>query len=117
MKQIRLTTKTPLEIDAASLVEAVNDLRKNYGEKKNKAPLELAKILPKINLFKNRDSDHGMLSFRLSYEDEGRDFPNFCLEVKSESKLEQREQAFFERRYDDKSRQTKVATRRDFRVR
>ena len=95
MKQIRIQTKSPIEIDAATLLEAINDLRKEYGDKKkDKVPIELSKVLPKINLFQNRDAEKGMLSFRLSYEDEdklpcGRDFPNFGLDVKSDSKLEQ----------------------------
>lgn len=95
MKQIRIQTKSPIEIDAATLMEAINDLRKNYGEKKkDKAPIELSKVLPKMNLFQNRDAEKGMLSFHLSYEDEekspcGRNFPNFGLDVKSDSKLEQ----------------------------
>jgi len=101
MKQIKLQTKLPIEIDPASLLETVNRLRKDYGEKKkDKLPVELDKILSKINLFKNRDSENGMLSFRLSYEDaEGgpctRNFPNFGLDIKSDSILEQKYNKLF----------------------
>ena len=95
MKQIRIQSKGYIEIVAAALLEAINDLRKEFGDnKKDKAPIELSKALSKINLFQNRNAEKGMLSFRLAYEDEDespcvRDFPNFGLDVQSDSKLEQ----------------------------
>ncbi len=94
MKQISLRTVAPIGIEQSALLGAINDLRKEHGSnKKAKAPLELENALSKLNLFQNRDAENGMLSFRLHYEDEDgvsctRDFPNFGLDVKSESKLE-----------------------------
>lgn len=64
MKQIRIQTKSPIEIDPATLLEAINELRKECGDKKkDKVPIELSKVLPKINLFQNRDAEKGKLSF------------------------------------------------------
>jgi hypothetical protein len=95
MKKIRIQSKSPIEIEAVNLLETINDLRKEFGDnKKDKAPIELSKALSKVNLFQNRNAEKGMLSFRLAYEDEDetpcvRDFPNFGLDVQSDSKLEQ----------------------------
>ena len=95
MKQIRIQSKSPIEIESANLLETINDLRKEFGDKKkDKAPIELSKALSKVNLFQNRDAEKGMLSFSLAYEDEDelpcvRKFPNFGLDVQSDSKLEQ----------------------------
>jgi hypothetical protein len=94
MKQVHIRTVTPIEINESVLLDVINSLRKEYGEgKKNKAPIRIENDLPKLNLFQNRDEENGMLSFLLSYEDENkipctRYFPNFGLDVKSQSKLE-----------------------------
>ena len=95
MKKIRIQSKGHIEIVAAALIEAINDLRKEFSDnKKDKAPIELSKVLLKVNLFPKRNAEKRMLSFRLAYEDEDespcvRDFPNFGLDVQSDSKLEQ----------------------------
>jgi hypothetical protein len=101
MKQIQIKSKSPIEIHADDFLEAINVLRKEYGKtKKDKIPIELSKVLPNINLFQNRDAERGMLSFQLSYEDADeipctRDFPNFGLDVESDSKLEQKDNKLF----------------------
>lgn len=95
MKQIRLHTNRPITIDPAIFLNTINSLRNEYGEKKkDKAPIALPKALESINLFSKQTADKGMLSFNLSYEDENgipcvRNFPNFGLDVKSNSKLEE----------------------------
>ncbi len=94
MKQINLRSAAPIDIDQSAFLGTINDLRKEYGSnKKGKAPIDLETALQKLKLFQSRDADSGMLSFRLHYEDADgipctRDFPNFGLDVKSESKLE-----------------------------
>lgn len=95
MKSIRIQTTSPIAIDAVDFISTVNELRKEHGEKKkDKAPIELVKALQTMNLFQNRDAEKGMISFNISYEDDNqipcvRNFPNFGLDVKSESKFEQ----------------------------
>lgn len=94
MKQIHLKSLSPIEISANDLMDSVNELRKAYADDEaNKTPLTLEQFLPTLRVFFNRDADHSMLSFSLSYDDESgipstRHFPNFGLEIKSDSKLD-----------------------------
>jgi hypothetical protein len=93
MKYIHIKSITPIQISADSLLNSVNDLRKEHGEgKKAKAKVNIDEILSNLRVLENADSEHSMLSLELVYEDENgtpcsRDFPNYGLDTKSESKI------------------------------
>ena len=97
MKTIQIKSVSPIALSAATLVMAVNELRKEHGKgKKGKAPVNIEGILSNLRVLENADSKHSMLSFELIYDDDNgtpcsRDFPNYGLDIKSDSKIEQNE--------------------------
>lgn len=100
MKKIKIQTKEPIEIAESSLVEAVNELRREHGEgDADKVPYDLSTILQKTRLFENRDADNGMLVFHLCYMEDGRpcsrDFPNFGLEIEANNRLDRADGRLF----------------------
>ena len=93
MKYIHIRSITPIQISTDSLLSSVNDLRKEHGEgKEAKAPVNIDEILSNLRVLENADSEHSSLSLGLVYEDENgtpclRNFPNYGLDTKSESKI------------------------------
>ena len=93
MKSIKMISKSPIKIDSEKMISLVNEMRAKFGEKKShKKPILLKEFLESCNVMQNRDEKNGMISLSIHYIDDNdipcaRNFPNFGLEVNSNSNL------------------------------
>lgn len=93
MKSMHVKSCQPILLSAEEFVNTVNQLRRERAEnEENKSPLNPEDAFRSIRFLENRDSDHGMIDFRLHYNDSDgipctRDFPNFGLDVQSKSSM------------------------------
>ena len=90
---LHVKTRTPLLLPLQAFLREINDLRAEHGTgKTHQRPLTLTQILSGTRICENRTAEHAMVTLRVTYTDAddmptGREFPNFGLDVRSESHL------------------------------
>lgn len=93
MKEITITSKSPIRIGGKEMLSLINSMRNQYGEEAlHRQPTSLNEFISNCNIIQNRDENHGMISLSLNYINKDdipctRDFPNFGLSVQSVSSL------------------------------
>lgn len=93
VKSMHVKSHGSLLLSVDDFVDTVNRLRRERAEDdNNKKPLNAEEAFSSMRLLENRDSDHGMIYFRLRYNDSDgipctRDFPNFGLSIQSKSSM------------------------------
>lgn len=93
VKSMHVKSHRPLLLSVDDFADAVNRLRRERAEDdNNKKPLNPEETFSSMRLLENRDSDHGMIYFRLRYNNSDgisctRDFPNFGLSTQSKSSM------------------------------
>jgi hypothetical protein len=93
MKEIIISSITPITISCAHFLDRFNWGRKEYAEKKSKkSPITIEAAIGRTRLIESRDENSAMLAFRVHYiDDDGiasvMDFPNFGLDISSKSTM------------------------------
>lgn len=87
-KILSIKSIIPIMMDGILSLNAVNELRLKYGVTRNKKlPISLNNLIETTKILEPRSKDHGQISFNIRYASCVRKFPNFGLDITSDSNI------------------------------